>query len=174
MREKTTRYQAETLRRVAELRRRRWRAREGRERKAAGVSAENTVHHQQISCLGRVLRECRCDLSESLASFPPSFFSSLLLLLSHPFSSLFLLLVTTGSVCPAPPLSCHRYLHVTVHRREAACSAARNIALNKRRRRPDMLYALDNCGVKAGPCSFNAAVRSSLSSRTVEFRRRTS
>lgn len=48
-----------------------------------GVSAENTVRHQQISCLGRVLRECRCDLSESLVSFLRSF-SLLLLFLSHP------------------------------------------------------------------------------------------
>lgn len=132
MREKTTRYQAGTLRRVAELRRRRKRARarEARVRKAEGVSTENTVHHQQISCLGRVLRECRCDLADSSASFLPSFFlppsPSFPV---TPFSPLSSLSVTTSRVCLPPP---HCYLHVTVHRREAARSAPRNIVLNKR------------------------------------------
>lgn len=55
-------------------------------RRAAGVSAENTAHHQQISCLGRVLRERHYDLSEFLISsrapffFFALFFSSLSLL----------------------------------------------------------------------------------------------
>lgn len=75
MREKTTRYQAGTLRRSAAKET----AKGGEGGKAAGVSAENTVHHQQISRLGRVLRECRCDLSESLSlSLPSSFVCSFL------------------------------------------------------------------------------------------------